>query len=87
MCWNPQLILEGATPHPHHRHDDRRSAIYKALSRNAGNIAWLLRRHRFNIACGAVFLIGVALAVGCAGAGDAGYAPAVKALVSSAVRG
>lgn len=87
MCRNPTLILEGMTPHAPHRHDDVSGAISKALARNAGNIAWLLRRHRFNIACGAVFLIGVALAVGCAGPGDAGYAPVVKSLVSSAARG
>lgn len=87
MCKHPTLILEGATPHKLHRHDDSLSAAHKTLARNAGNIAWLLRRHRFNIACGAVFLMGVALAVGCAGSGDAGYAPVVKSLVSSAVRG
>lgn len=86
MCKHPTLILEGATPHPPYRHDDGLSAAYKTLARNGGNIAWLLRRHSFNIACGAAFLAGVVLAAGCAGPGDAGYAPIVKALVSSAVR-
>ena len=52
MCKHPALILEGMTPHGTHRHDDGFSAAHKTLARNAGNIAWLLRRHRFNIACG-----------------------------------
>lgn len=87
MCRNPTLILEGATPHPAHRHDDRRRAIYKALSRNSGNVAWYLRRHGFDIACGVICVVAFALAIGTAQPHDAGFAPHIKALVTSAVRG
>lgn len=87
MCRHPTLILEGATPHPPHRHDDRRSAIYKAMSRNSGNVARYLRRHGFDIACGVVIVIAFGLAIGTAQPRDAGFAPHIKALVTSAVRG
>lgn len=87
MCRHPTLILEGATPHPPHRHDDRRSAIYKALSRTSGNVVWYLRRHLFDIWCGVIFVVAFGLAIGTAKPRDAGFAPVVKALVTSAVRG
>lgn len=87
MCRNPTLILEGATPHPPHRHDDYRSTIYKALSRTTGNAAWYLRRHGFDIACGVIFVTAFGLAIATAQPRDAGFAPHVKALVTSAVRG
>lgn len=87
MCKHPTLILDGMTPHPPHRHDDRLSAIYKALSRNSGNVAWYLRRHRFDIACGVIFVVAFGLAIATATPHTAGFAPHIKALVTSAVRG
>lgn len=87
MCRHPHLILEGATPHPPHRHDDRRTALYRFLSRNAGNLAWHIRKHRFDVACAAVFVSGVVLAIGTAQPSDAGFAVVVRDLITSAVRG
>lgn len=87
MCKHPTLILEGMTPHPPHRHDDRRSAIYRALSRSSGNVAWYLRRYRFEIACGAFLVLAFALSIATATPQTAGFAPHIKALVTSAVRG
>lgn len=87
MCRHPTLILDGMTPHPPHRHDDPRGAIYKALSRNSGNVAWYLRRHGFDITCGVIFVVAFGLAIANATPNTAGFAPHIKALVTSAVRG
>ena len=87
MCKHPTLILEGATPHPPRRHDDRRSNFFLALSRVSGNVGWYVQRRRFDFACGAICIVAFALAIGTSSPRDAGYAPIVKALVISAVRG
>lgn len=81
---HPDMILPGVEPHLPYRKDDYRAAIVREFWRNFAIASRWLDRNWFQT-CMAVATFGCVLAIATAEPENVGHA--VKALVSSAVRG